>query len=74
MCEFCRTWHNKNTICGADIKIHKCTSETDLTTAQIMKNPDDCRPGIVILSNNVTARGYFDIEFCPICGRKLVEE
>ena len=74
MCEFCRTWHNKNTICGADIKIHKCASETTLTTAQIIKNANDSKPGVVILQNNAVAKGYFEIDYCPMCGRKLAEE
>lgn len=48
MCEFCRTWHDEDTICGADIKIYKCASETTLTTAQIIKNANDSKPGVVI--------------------------
>lgn len=73
MCEFCRKWHDENTICGANIKIHKCANETNLTDAQIMKNVGDHKPGIVIFSHT-TAMGYFNISFCPMCGRKLVEE
>jgi hypothetical protein len=39
-----------------------------------MMNKGDKVPGIVIYSNYGMARGYFDIAFCPMCGRKLVEE
>lgn len=51
MCKFCENWHDKNTICGADIKINKCANETNLTCAQIMKNTCDKVPGIVIYKN-----------------------
>lgn len=72
MCKFCENWHDENTICGADIKIYKCANETNLTEAQILKNVRDNKPGIVIFAN-AAAMGYFNIEFCPMCGRKLVE-
>lgn len=73
MCEFCREWHDRDTICGADIKIHKCARETDLTTAQIMKSANDSKPGVVISQGGV-AKGFFEINYCPICGRRLVHE
>ena len=73
MCKFCENWHDENTICGADIKIYKCANETNLTEAQILKNVRDNKPGIVIFANAATM-GYLNIEFCPMCGRKLVEE
>lgn len=72
MCKFCENWHDENTICGADIKIYKCANETNLTEAQILKNFGDNKPAIVIFANTA-AMGYFNIEFCPMCGRKLVE-
>ena len=71
MCDFCKDYEN-NRIFGADIPIKKCANETDLTDAQIMKNRVDKVPGIVIYSHGM-AKGYFDITFCPMCGRKLVE-
>lgn len=43
-------------------------------SVQIMMNTGDKVPGIVIYSNYCMAKGYFDIVFCPMCGRKLVEE
>jgi hypothetical protein len=38
-----------------------------------MMNKGDKVPGIVIYSNYGMARGYFDIAFCPMCGRKLAK-
>ena len=73
MCKFCKNWHDENTIFGEYIKIHKCANETELTEAQILKNFGDNKPAIVIFANTA-AMGYFNIEFCPMCGRKLVEE
>jgi hypothetical protein len=53
--------------------ICKRANETDLTDAQIMKNTGDKVPGIIIYKG-CKAAGYFDIVFCPMCGRKLAEE
>lgn len=72
MCDFCKNYSD-NRIFGTDIPIKKCANETDLTDAQIMKNVGDHKPGIVIFSHTA-AMGYFNISFCPMCGRKLVEE
>ena len=71
MCDFCKDYEN-NRIFGADIPIKKCANETDLTDAQIMKNRGDKVPGIVFFSRGMS-KGYFDIIFCPMCGRKLVK-
>lgn len=73
MCEFCSYKNNTFIIYGKEIKINKCAKETDLTEAQVMRNRDDEVPGIVIYKGH-SAAGYFDINYCPICGRKLVEE
>lgn len=72
MCDFCKNYSD-NRIFGADIPIKKCANETDLTYAQIMKNTGDKVPGIMIYKG-CKAAGYFDIVFCPMCGRKLVEK
>ena len=73
MCEFCSYKNNPFIIYGKEIKINKCAKETDLTEAQIMRNRDDEVPGIVIYKGH-SASGYFDINYCPICGRKLCDE
>ena len=72
MCDFCKNYGD-NRIFGDAIPIRKCANETDLTNAQIMKNTGDKAPGIVIYSHGV-AKGHFDITFCPMCGRKLVQK
>lgn len=74
MCEFCQEWNSKGTICGKEIDVHKCANETNLTDVQILKNTEDEKPGIIIYSNHSKALGFFDIDYCPMCGRKLVEE
>ena len=71
MCEFCSYKNNTFIIYGKEIKINKCAKETDLTEAQVMRNRDDDVPGIVIYKG-CSATGYFDINYCPMCGRKLV--
>lgn len=73
MCEYCEELCYENTILGADIKIHKCANRADLTIAQIMKHASERKPGIVIYQGNL-AKGHFEINYCPMCGRKLVEE
>ncbi len=69
MCDFCKNYE-KDKIFGANIPIRKCANETDLTTAQIIKCSGDEMAGIVFYSYGM-AKGYFDIMFCPMCGRKL---
>lgn len=73
MCDFCAYKNNLRLIYGEGIKINKCAKETDLTEAQVMRNRDDEVPGIVIYKGCMAA-GYFDINYCLMCGRKLVEE
>lgn len=73
MCKFCENWYDENTIFGNDIKIHECANETNLKYAMILKNTGYNKPAIVIFAHTA-AMGYFNIEFCPMCGRKLVEE
>ena len=73
MCDFCMYKNNEHIIFGKEFKVKKCGHETDLTSAGIMRNRDDEIPGIVIYKGN-RAAGYFDIAFCPMFGRKLVEE
>lgn len=72
-CDYCKEKsENNHIIHGKDIEINKCASATNLTEAQIMQNENDKMPGIVIYKGT-KAMGYFDINYCPICGRKLVE-
>lgn len=67
MCEYCREWHGEDTICGCDIEVENAI---DAVETQIMKNTEDKKAGIAIFMNKKHI-GYFDIEYCPFCGRKL---
>ena len=73
MCEFCDKYHSgKGIITGKEMQIKKCASDTDLKDCQVyLRNGDN--PTIIIWGKNGIARGYFEIEFCPKCGRKLVK-
>ena len=73
MCEFCDKYRSgKGIITGKEMKIKKCASDTDLKDCQIYIHKGD-KPAIIIWSKNGIARGYFEIECCPKCGRKLVK-
>ena len=67
MCEHCKGIYGKEIIIGEspDIK------DTQPNKAQVIQLEDDV-PGIILYRNGL-AQGYFDIYFCPMCGRKLVE-
>lgn len=71
MCEFCKNY-GEGRIYGSNIQIKKCANRTVLTHAYILKNRNDEVPGIVISSAGLS-KGYFDIMYCPMCGRKLVD-
>ena len=74
MCKFCRNWHDEDTICGSEMPIYPCGNRnSNLTEAQLLKNAADDDTGIVIYEFGVPS-GYFKIQYCPICGRKLVKE
>lgn len=74
MCEFCKEWQNKDTICGSEMPIYPCGNRNSkLTEAQLLKNTADDDVGIVIYERGV-ASGYFNIRYCPICSRKLVDQ
>ncbi len=71
MCGFCNFSHTtKGGVIGKPIDISKCANETDLTDCQIARLPDDDKYGVIIFSHGA-AKGYFEIEFCPKCGKKL---
>ena len=70
MCEFCEKYHSiKGDVSGAEIKIDKCANETNLTDCKVITSQND-NPAIIIFSHGI-AKGYFYIEYCPKCGRKL---
>lgn len=74
VCEFCDKYYSqKGMITGKEIAINKCATDTDLKDCQVYLHGGD-NPSIIIWGKNGMARGYFEIAFCPMCGRKLVEE
>lgn len=71
MCEYCESEHVvKGTFYGADIKIYKCANETDLRKCQIVKYLGDSQYSVVI-DDGLFAKGYLNINYCPMCGRYL---
>lgn len=73
MCEFCDKYHSsRGSISGKSIEINKCAPDTNLRECQVYIMKGD-NPSIIIFDKCGMARGYFDIEYCPMCGRKLVE-
>lgn len=74
MCEYCEEEQDK-TIYGKRFKLLPTAGfENDRTySSWIMKNKSDKKAGIMIATNNSNAV-YFDIAYCPMCGRKLGEE
>lgn len=81
MCEYCKQWEDK-TIHGKHIRDYewretKCkneflTHELDFMEAWIMKCEGDKYAGLMV-DNGHSAR-YININYCPMCGRKLEEE
>ena len=72
MCDFCNKYHStKGITTGETMEINQCATETYLKDCQVYLNKGD-KPSIIIFDRYGAARGYFDIKFCPMCGRKLV--
>lgn len=73
MCDYCNKFQSiKGITIGESVKIKQCAAETDLKDCQVYIHDGD-KPSIIIWDENGTARGYLEIEFCPMCGRKLEE-
>jgi len=58
---------------GADIEINKGTAGDNCPQIAIIHQTETDTPGIVLIKNHM-ASGYFEINYCPICGRKLTTE
>ena len=65
MCKFCNSHLSKGVEIGEDYPIKPCANGDLKVRAKYMDG------GIVLFRNLHTASGYFDINFCPICGRKI---
>lgn len=68
MCEFCMSKTGKGTEIGKDYPIHPCANGDLGVRAQYLDG------GIVLYRDRNTASGYFDIHYCPICGRRINKE
>lgn len=73
MCKYCKQ-REKNIIKGKDFDLLPTAGFRNdrIYSSWIMKNENDEKAGIMISTNNGNAV-YFDINYCPICGRKLGE-
>lgn len=67
VCKYC----TKPTGKDIDIEQSPDSKETQPNKAQIFQLKRDT-PGIVLYRYGL-AQGYFDIEYCPMCGRKLAK-
>ena len=75
MCEYCREYENGN-IKGDEFKVEKTAGykeEYMKYRCWIMKTINDLKAGIMISEYGMNA-GYIDINYCPMCGRKLEEK
>lgn len=71
MCKYCEGKED-NTIDGKYFELSETAGfEHDRSySSWIMKNKADKKAGIMIATNGSNAV-YFDINYCPMCGRKL---
>ncbi len=65
MCEFCERHAGNGQECGKDYPIKPCGNGDLGVRAEYIDG------GIILFKDHNIASGYFDINFCPICGRKI---
>lgn len=68
MCEFCMRHAGNGQECGKDYTIHPCANGDLGVRAEYIDG------GIVLFKDHNMASGYFDINYCPICGRRIGKE
>lgn len=72
MCKYCKQYENgikgKNFTLQPTAGFHNDRNYS----SWIMKNKEDKKAGIMIATNNGNAV-YVDINYCPMCGRKLTK-
>lgn len=74
MCEYCERKNLKNEIAGKEFKVNKTInlrekSNTDNLVCFILKGEEDKQAGIMI--GTFEGYHYININYCPMCGRKL---
>lgn len=52
-----------------DYQMHQCANGNYGVAAELIV--DDDGPGIVIFGDGCMAYGYFEVNYCPICGKKV---
>lgn len=66
-CIYCKEPYGKN------IKVNQsCDNKNCITDTMISHTKDDNKAGFVLFERGM-AKGWFDINYCPFCGRKLPE-
>ena len=65
MCEFCERHASNGQECGTDYPVKPCGNGDLGVRAACIDG------GIILFKDHNIASGYFDIKFCPICGRKI---
>lgn len=74
MCEYCERQNSKSDIVGKEFKVNKTNvlrekTNTDNLVCFILKGEEDKQAGIMI--GTFEGYHYININFCPMCGRKL---
>lgn len=72
MCEYCEKKGNKTEIIGKSFKLLPTAGFKNdrIYSSWIMKCYKDKKAGIMIATNGGNGV-YFDINYCPMCGRRL---
>lgn len=68
MCEFCMRHAGNGQECGKGYTIRPCANGDLGVRAEYIDG------GIVLFKDHNMASGYFDINYCPICGRRISKE
>lgn len=70
-CEYCKT-RGKEEVCGKEFKLLPTSGfENDRRySSWLLKNKMDRKVGVMITTNNSNGV-FFNINYCPMCGRKL---
>ena len=72
MCEYCQSKTN-NTIAGKQFELQETAGfkKDRVYSSWIMKCKNDEKAGIFIITNGGNGV-YHDINYCPMCGKKLI--
>lgn len=71
MCEYCKVSQNSKVSICKPIKAKKTATNTNIADLQIYIHRED--GSSLMIFDTLCRASYIDINFCPICGRKLNE-